>query len=286
MTTISVFNKKNIIRFLIAPLLSIFTVLFIVLWMNNGSISRTNYWSVQKDLFLDLNALLSQFPSFWLNITMLGDALIFLPILSFLIILKPRAWAAIFGAVPLATLLSHGGKMLFSVPRPAAVLDNDTFNIIGGTLNMSNSLPSGHTISVFTGITAIVGVYIISAEKRHYLLWILIGFIFASLLSISRVAVGAHWPLDVVVGAALGYVAGLSGILLTHLYNRWWKWLEQTKYQYIWGILMLVWSVAIFFDAQSLNLTILWLSASSGIVVSICLLSNCVLKRKNNKIPA
>lgn len=41
------------------------------------------------------------------------------------------------------------------------------------------------------------------------------GLMFATLLSISRVAVGAHWPLDIVVGRSLGYLAGPSGVYLT-----------------------------------------------------------------------
>lgn len=282
-------KSKYLAQLLIAPVLALILVLFIVLSMNDGSISQTNYWLLQKEWFIDLNRVLSQFPSFWLNVTMLGDALIFLPILSFFIMWKPRTWAALFGAIPLATLLCHGGKILLAVPRPAAVLDNDTFTIIGYTMNLNNSLPSGHTITIFTAVTVVTGVYLASSETPRYILWILIGLVIATFLSISRVAVGAHWPLDIVVGAALGYISGLSGIFLTYRYHRWWKWLKRRDYWFIWSVLMLFWSVQISLNAiedESQNLIIVWFSALCGFIVSIYLLSHWVLERKSQKVAA
>jgi len=43
--------------------------------------------------------------------------------------------------------------------------------------------------------------------------------VLAVLVAISRVAVGAHWPLDVVAGAVLGWLAGLSGAVIAHRYR-------------------------------------------------------------------
>lgn len=278
-------NSKYLVRLLMPPVLSILFVFLVVLWMNNGSINRTNYWSFQKDWFIDLNGFLSQYPTFWLNMTLLGDALILLPILSFLMIWKPRAWAALFGAIPLACLFSVAGKKLLAIPRPGAVLDHNMFNIIGDTLTAHNSLPSGHTITVVTGVTAIIGVYLTSGENRRFLPWVLTGLMIATLLSISRVAVGAHWPLDIIVGAALGYIAGLSGVLLTQRYQRWWRWLEQSSYQYISGIIMLLWSIAILvkaIDAYPQSVSVIWFSALCGLSVSIYMVSQWFFVNKTS----
>ncbi|NTV09944.1 MAG: phosphatase PAP2 family protein, partial [Zoogloea sp.] len=41
----------------------------------------------------------------------------------------------------------------------------------------------------------------------------------------SRIAVGAHWPADVLAGAAIGWLAGALGVKLT---SRWTFWQAQT----------------------------------------------------------
>ena len=48
-----------------------------------------------------------------------------------------------------------------------------------------------------------------TGRARFVLLWLLAGAV-----GLSRIAVGAHWPGDVAVGACLGMLAGLLGNLL------------------------------------------------------------------------
>jgi len=41
--------------------------------------------------------------------------------------------------------------------------------------------------------------------------------------------VGAHWPLDILLGAVFGFVGGISGAYLVLHYKKWWGWLENDK---------------------------------------------------------
>lgn len=58
-----------------------------------------------------------------------------------------------------------------------------------------NSMPSGHTTVSFAGLV-MIGML---APKYKVLTWTL-----AIIIGVSRVAVGAHWPSDVILGAFIG----------------------------------------------------------------------------------
>lgn len=70
-----------------------------------------------------------------------------------------------------------------------------------------NSMPSGHTAVSFAGLV-MIGML---APRYKPLTWTL-----AILIAISRVAVGAHWPSDVILGAFVGMVVAdiVKGMLL------------------------------------------------------------------------
>lgn len=269
-------------RLLIFPSVILLSLAITVLWLSNGEFSRYSYWNIQAEWFTTLNARLSSWPVFWTNVTELGDALVLLPLLSFLIFRHPRMWAALFGAIPLGVLLSIGGKHLAAIPRPAGVLDPGTFVILGQTLKSHTSFPSGHTITVFACMTVILLTLIPSPKGWRQYTLLVAGFAVAGLMALSRVAVGAHWPFDIIAGAALGYLAGLSGILLTHRYQRWWHWLEAEQYNVVFGLIMLLWSIGLAKEASNLhgNAAITILAASSlGLISSLCLFKRCINPR-------
>lgn len=61
-----------------------------------------------------------------------------------------------------------------------------------------NSMPSGHTTATFAGLV-MAGML---APKIKPITWTL-----AIIVGVSRVAIGAHWPTDVILGAFVGMVA-------------------------------------------------------------------------------
>lgn len=160
-----------------------------------------------KTLFLTINSL-SQVSgdALWANLTVLGDGLIvFVLILCFAGRRPDIVWALLVTAL-LTALATYGLKALFDVARPPALLAHTAFHIIGPAFK-SNSFPSGHTATVF----AFAGVLSLLL-RRPLLTTLLIGA--ASLVGISRIVVGVHWPLDVLAGAMTGWLCAVGGIAI------------------------------------------------------------------------
>ena len=191
------------------PIVTLATVGLFVGWRWDP----TGYHTAQHAWFLALNDVLSSWPTvLWSNLTLLGDGAILLAILSPLLIWHRQSWGSVLAAVPFAALLSGALKKAAAVPRPGAVLDPD-FTVIGDLLTGHNSFPSGHAITVFTAAVAVLGTAATPNVRRWwYGPSFAGGFLVAAMVGLSRVAVGAHWPLDVAVGAALGWIAGLCGV--------------------------------------------------------------------------
>jgi len=67
------------------------------------------------------------------------------------------------------------------------------------------SFPSGHTSTAFVG-AVIMGHYFPKYKPLFYVL--------AGLVALSRVYVGVHYPLDVIVGGAIGALVGKAVLQL------------------------------------------------------------------------
>jgi membrane-associated phospholipid phosphatase len=121
---------------------------------------------------------------------------------------NPRLVLAWLCAAPVAGLLTRLGKSWAFSPRPLEVLPPETVHLIGEPLFVA-AMPSGHTMTAFAAATAIYFSLAPGRRRRH--LWL---FAVALGVGLSRMAVGAHWPADVAVGAALGLFSGLVGAWL------------------------------------------------------------------------
>jgi membrane-associated phospholipid phosphatase len=133
----------------------------------------------------------------WIFLTTLGNGL-FIGCLLFICLRKnvPLLSNALLAGL-LVHIASQGGKELFGVLRPEYVIDH--IIRLGSAIPMHNyAMPSGHTITAFMALVFLVRQY----SLRTWKLTLAIGI--AALAGISRVAVGAHWPADCLVGAALG----------------------------------------------------------------------------------
>jgi membrane-associated phospholipid phosphatase len=208
-----------------APALSLLLLVGLLVGWHGGGIVGTARWPDQQATFLSWNAAFAVLPSaFWFAVTLLGDSAVLLPLIALGSVRgRPKVWAATLASVPAGGLMSAAVKHWAGVPRPAAVLDPALFNVIGPVLQF-NSFPSGHTISAFAAAAAVLATC--APRPRQGRDWALIagGLSAAAVVALSRVAVGAHWPLDLAAGAAIGWLAGLSGAALARR-TAWWHWL-------------------------------------------------------------
>ena len=220
------YSRLKLSLYFLPLLLSILIVAFLY---THDALRVDSLIQIQKEWFYYLNGNLSKFPRLQYNLTQLGDAFIFLSLLTIFIVYAPKLWEALISASILSALFSSVLKEIFSVPRPAGILNQETFVIIGRVLpGLTSSLPSGHAITIFTVLTVLMFGFT-PQKKGSKFLWF-VAFIFVGLmLAFTRVAIGAHFPIDVIVGSIVGYISGLAGIFLNRQINIW-KWISSKKY--------------------------------------------------------
>lgn len=161
------------------------------------------------DIFLRINQEARALPdTIWVFLNLFGNGWFVFALTSPLLILAPRLLVAgvISGAITGA--ISRILKLSLEMPRPASVLDPSSFYILGKPLT-SLSMPSGHTLTAFSLATALY--FSAAPEKRKPYLWV---FLIAIGAGFARIAVGAHWPADVMAGAAIGLFGGIAGAAL------------------------------------------------------------------------
>jgi membrane-associated phospholipid phosphatase len=154
------------------------------------------------------NAFMPVAPQVWTGLSLLGNGWGVLGVTAPLLFFAPRLMWAWICAAPFAMLFARVGKAYLVSPRPAAEVDNAQIRIVGEVLH-NVSMPSGHTTTAFAVAAAIY--FALPPDMRRRQRWILVLAVGAGL---SRIAVGAHWPGDVAVGASLGLLAGLLGNVL------------------------------------------------------------------------
>jgi len=264
---------------MILAALAVISLFSFSLWLGYGAHAREGYCSIQRNGFIALNQALNTWPAqFWSNLTLLGDAGVLIPLLSLIIIWRPQAWAATIAAAPIASLLSVSLKHIAAVPRPAAFIGQDHFTVIGHALRASNSFPSGHSLTIFTGVIAVLVVLLPQSPNWRYWLLLIAAALVAVTVALSRVAVGAHWPLDVVGGALCGLIAGLAGAALTRRYQKWWRLSPGSTARCIVGALIMLLCLSLIDRAleDPAEGFVLWLSALCGMTASIWLMKACL----------
>ena len=259
-----------------APSVAILLAIGMMAGVHGGNGASLADWPAHQASFLELNARLSGLPSTWWSaVTLFGDAYVLVPLLALVLLNRPMAWAAILASAPAGILFSRGLKHWTHVPRPAAVLNHDLFTIIGPTLDSSNSLPSGHTTVAFAVITAVLATWVPAPRRRME--WALLGsgLLVATLVALSRVASGAHWPIDVATGAAGGSLAGLSGVALAR-FKAWWEWLFLGSGRYAVSAILLVAGMLLWLrlDDQLLNSVVFKLAGLAALGEGVMLLAS------------
>ncbi|MCL2589824.1 MAG: phosphatase PAP2 family protein [Betaproteobacteria bacterium] len=166
-----------------------------------------------KDGFLAGNAAAQWLPPFfWAGVTNLGNTSGAFCLIAPTLARWPRCAAAALLTAPFGALYTHLIKRLADLPRPAKVLPLETFQIIDSQLSWY-SFPSGHSLTAF----ALAGILVFCT--RRWLAWFALPV--AMLVAFSRIAVGAHWPLDLLAGAAGGWATAALGCTFSARWRFW-----------------------------------------------------------------
>ena len=209
---------------------------------------------VNQTLFLALNG--DHNERLWSSLTILGDSAVAIVLLLPFCGRSPRLISALFIAVVLGSIFVHVPKMIFDVTRPAGVLMPDQIQIIGPRL-VRESFPSGHATSAFI-VAGLLIMYLRNAWR-----WLLL--LPAVAIALSRIVVGAHWPLDVLTGAGLGW---LTAALSTGLARRWTSGMTMAWQRGITAMLVII-DVAVLLAHDTRYPLANWLQYSIGIAVII-----------------
>ena len=121
-------NFSNTSLKLLFPAILLLIIIMVIFIFNNG-FTVDSYIEIQKDLFIYLNSILSNLPILQFNLTQLGNPLIFLGLLTPFIIYIPKLWKAILTSTIISALMSFILKIIFDIPRPAQILDHESFEI-------------------------------------------------------------------------------------------------------------------------------------------------------------
>jgi membrane-associated phospholipid phosphatase len=178
----------------------------------------TQAYQLDARLFVIINQLAGEYaPDEVLEATtMFGQGLWMMALISPLLLIAPRVNAAALFATPLLLICTHVPKLLFHWARPSTVLAHHGAHILEAPISM-NTFPSGHAlVAGMAGTVVILGWGVL--RRRPWTHLPVLALI--TLIALSRVAVGAHWPIDVLVGAALGVLVGYGGNTLAERYYR------------------------------------------------------------------
>ncbi len=145
----------------------------------------------------------------WKSLNVFGH---FLGAASILLLITRKmliVWALVLSSL-LGGCFSRALKLTLDVPRPAALMHEDLF-IIGEKLT-HGSMPSGHSMTIAIVFGLFLGLYHRFNPKAQRLGLPLAALV--ALVCLARVASGAHWPADVLMGAGLGILIGCVSALI------------------------------------------------------------------------
>jgi len=234
-------------RWLILPLI-ISIILFAIVYLANLNTTLFHWFNKFPD---------STSPLLWKIITNFGNGLWLSVLLVLFTWKKPSIlfrWLLIAITI---TFFIKITKPLFNNPRPYEIFQLDIMNQIGAILS-SRSFPSAHTTTVFA-----FSALIIFQFRNSFLKLFMLSI--AIFVGISRICVGAHWPLDVIAGAFAGWgcaIVGsfMAGIIKVEL-NFYLQWVLAS-------ILVGVAIILIFFYNPGFGNVVLWMQR---VIATICL---------------
>jgi uncharacterized protein (TIRG00374 family) len=176
----------------------------------------------------------------WENITTLGDSLVVFTLALLLVGRRPLLlWTLLFSAM-VSTVAVHGMKEWALVMRPPAVIPADQITVIG-IAHRAVSFPSGHTTAIFTLVA------LLCLQQGLARGWKFALLLLGTLVGISRLAVGVHWPIDILGGALIAWTSVLIGYFFAPRI----PWGVSRSAQRLFALLLLLVAVSLIFYHES-----------------------------------
>lgn len=155
-----------------------------------------------------------QLDQFFRYITVLGDGLIYVPLVVYSILFNRKFLLPVIFAIIICTFLTHFLKRVVfpDEMRPAYLeLKNITIHKVDGVvINKRHSFPSGHTSTAFT--LALLLVYTMRKS-----IWAFVLPLIALAVGYSRVYLAQHFLTDVLAGIGIGIVTATVSLWLYEL---------------------------------------------------------------------
>jgi len=148
-------------------------------------------------------------------LTLLGSDYVIIPLIALIFYFFDRKnfkrnFTLLISSLLIGGILVHILKELVDRPRPLGGMEElikegkVSINVIFEPL-LAASFPSGHSQTIFTAATVLGYIY-----KRYIGIFFLIAF----LSGVSRIYVGAHYPLDVLAGGIIGVIISITMIFI------------------------------------------------------------------------
>ncbi len=171
----------------------------------------------KKDSFIIINGNYnSELDLFFQYVTILGDGIIYIPLVAYSLLFNRKYLIAILGGIIICTLLTHFFKRIV-FPHELRPVSLELENIIihkveNVPVHRLHSFPSGHTSTAFTMALLLAAIM----ENKFWA--VLLPFI-AFLVGYSRVYLAQHFLTDVCAGMSIGIVSAYFSLLLYDWYS-------------------------------------------------------------------
>ena len=200
----------------------VFSAMALVACLSLSVVLMTSGWNQAWMLSIHAAPLLPTW--FWSLINLGGDAWVILLTLLLIERFPGEMTSWVLKTWLIGALVSQLIKNLLPMPRPASVLGVENLSLIDHPPLLSGSMPSGHALAAISCALIVCAVLQLRGAKHWHLSIVALT---AAMAAWARVAVGAHWPSDVIAGAGLAFLVVALGLLWERQHS-WNAWVQRT----------------------------------------------------------